>query len=268
MRTRFPFTCYPDSWYFVATSDQLPIKRRWLDRTVTVKLNPDGTVTGDVPVIIRNDIVFGWHGKGEAWFEPPEYCEDGWTKKKWASSSFTTHIQEVVENSVDRRHFVHVHKYSEAEQIEPDLIDGGHFRSIMQAKASINLPFINRISTSRIELNVHGLGYMLIATDTPEEKLKTRAWVLAVPEDGINLKINFGVSVLGRGGNLSRWMVSQEMGTTLEQDRDIWNNKRYLTSPRLTSSERSFLKFRQYCAQFYPKHASPITRQATPSPMY
>ena len=218
-----------------------------------------------IPVREANGIILGYHG-GKPRFDVPVLNDDGWTSKSWGSASVHTHIQEVVENVVDLNHFCHVHGYTRVDVVDSPTIDNCHFTTSTEVSARLNVPLMRHIGYSvDIEFHLWGLGYFFWESYSPKVGLRTRHWVLCVP-DNDDLTLHYAVSVGDNDstlaaplkilpGSLRRWLIRRlvlnEMDVTIQQDTEIWNGKSYREKPHLIPSDGAIFKYRQFCQEFY-----------------
>ena len=96
-----------------------------------------------------------------------------------------------------------------------------------------------------------------------------RLWVLATPVDGTHIDLSI-VSQTGELRSPNRWfagagflpvrlrapIVNKFMAyfekRDVLQDIPIWSHKQYRSRPRLARTDGEIMKYRAYCAQFYP----------------
>lgn len=217
------------------------------------------------PTCERNDVVFAYHGD-EPSFELPYIDDEGWTPRIWGKKTFSTHIQEIPENALDLNHFQFIHGVHTIEEANPPEVNGQHFHTATNSRGRLNLPFARSVQfDSHIDFHMWGLGFFFFESRSPDTGVETRSWLLGVPEQESTLTLNYAVSVRENPSHplqVLKWMPTQwsllllrklahmETGATLEQDREIWNAKRYRASPRLADSDGSILAYRRYCQQF------------------
>ena len=114
-----------------------------------------------------------------------------------------------------------------------------------------------------------GLGYSFWEIREHTLCLDLRLWILATPVDGTLIDLSV-VSQTGEIRSPSRWiaglgflpvrlrapimnkiMAAYEKRDVL-QDVPIWSTKSYRSRPRLARSDGEIMRYRAYCAQFYP----------------
>ncbi len=217
------------------------------------------------PTCERNDVVFAYHG-GEPKFELPFIDDEGWTLRIWGKKTFNTHIQEIPENALDLNHFQFVHGVNEVEETGTPEVNGQHFYTAIDTRGRLNLPFARHLQfDSHVDFHMWGLGYFFFETTSPDTGVETRSWLFGVPQRDALLTLNYAVAVRENPSQrlqVLKWLPTQwrtllvcklvhmETSLTLEQDREIWNSKRFRASPRLANTDGSILAYRRYCQQF------------------
>lgn len=219
-----------------------------------------------IPVCEVNGMVMGYHG-GTPRFHIPELDEEGgWTGKLWGKLPLHTHIQDVIENVVDLNHFLHVHGYKRIDRVERPVVDQCHFTTSMDIDGRYNIPFVNNLYYSAsVEFHLWGLGYFVWETLSTDFSIRTRNWVLCVP-DNDDLILHYAVAMKEESGSnagairflprawrkrLIRRFHLYETGVTFRQDENIWNGKSYLEKPRLASTDGEIFQYCRFCQQFY-----------------
>ena len=218
---------------------------------------PPGLAIRTLPVVERNGAIFAWHhGEGAEpdWEVPelPEFVDPGWTIPEPFEMEIATCCQELGENAHDPAHFVTVHGVPNPPASEISF-EGRMKISVNQgAFETPRGPVETVIRGESLGLGlgitrVSGIADMcFLAMNTPidEEHLALR-WAFSVPRVGDSEKAQ-GV---GRG-------FMNEFMRQLEQDKPIWENKRYEARPRLCDGDGPIAEYRKWAAQFYSTPAA------------
>ena len=219
-------------------------------------------------------LVFAWWGIGgrqPQWHLPAEQPDQtGWSDLHIWTSRFAGHPQETTENSVDLAHLRYVHGYDSVSRVGSMSVDGHILVSDFDFATTRN---VTRIASIDLEVSaktlVAGLGYSFVEIREHTIGLDMRLWILATPVDGtlIDLSVvsqtgeirspNRWIAGLGflpvrlRAPIMNRIMAAFERRDVL-QDVPIWSTKSYRSNPRLARSDGEIMRYRSYCAQFYP----------------
>ncbi len=219
-------------------------------------------------------LIFAWWGIGgrpPQWHLPEEAPDQvGWSNLHFWTSRFPGHPQETTENSVDLAHLRHVHGYDSVSRVEPLEVDGHFLRSRFDFATTRR---IAKVAGFKLEVSanalIHGLGYSLVEVREHTIGLDMRLWVLATPVDGTHIDLSVvsqtgpirhpnrriaGLAFLPqrmRAPIINKFMAYFEKRDVL-QDVPIWSRKRYRSRPRLSRADGEIMKYRAYCAQFYP----------------
>lgn len=222
------------------------------------------------PVVETGGVIFAyWHPDSE---EPkwslPDLTSGNWSKFRHTSQKIRTHPQETSENGVDLTHLPYVHGYSNVESLGPLHIEGHQLRNRFKLTRLIgpSKRFCLRLNVQST-VTMLGVGFSMIESTMETAGLHIRQLALSTPIDGE--KVNFvmaiqmqdikrpnvlvpGLSLLPKRllNAILLKIFFKVYLNDISQDWDIWENKEYLTSPRLDASETSILHFRRYCEQF------------------
>lgn len=224
------------------------------------------------PVHETHGLVLVWLGTaGEApTFRIPEVDTDGWMEPVFKSYVLRGHPQETSENSVDFGHLAVVHGYKNVKVLRELRTDPGH----LSVQYAMDRPYIQEIAGlgdiyAEFFINVIGLGYSRVEVEVPRFGLRTRHLVFATPTDTekLDLTIGFTHKRVGHGSALPRALTRLPLGILnraimaagmkafshdVEQDFDIWNNKRYVHPPQLAVGDGPIGAYRRWAKQFYP----------------
>ena len=218
-------------------------------------------------------LVFAWWGIGgraPQWHLPAEPDQTGWSDLIIWTSRFSGHPQDTTENSVDLAHLRYVHGYDSVSRVEPVTVDGPLLVSRFDFATTRR---IAKILTLKLDVAartlIHGLGYSFVDVHERSIGIPVRIWILATPVDGTMIDLSV-VSQVGEVRNpnhrilglgflplrlrapiMNKFMASLQKHDVL-QDVPIWRSKHYQARPRLARSDGEIMKYRSYCAQFYP----------------
>lgn len=228
-------------------------------------------------------LIFAWwgiEGRAPQWRLPADSPDQvGWSGLVIRTIRFPGHPQETTENSVDLGHLRYVHGYGSVSRVEPIAVDGPRFESRFDFRRSRR---IANIATLTFDLSavtsIYGLGYSFVEIREHSIGMDLRLWILATPVDGRLIDLSLVSQVreirdprrwiagLGflprrlRAPIMNKYLAAQQYQDVL-QDVVVWSRKRYQARPRLCRSDGEIMRFRYYCAQFYPdpsNSASPL----------
>ena len=220
-------------------------------------------------------LIFAWWGIGgrePQWHLPSAPPNDGdWSDFQLRSVRFAGHPQETSENSVDIAHLGFVHGYGNVTNDAPVTVEGAQLESRFGFSTTRKIAKLAPLTleVSAVALVV-GLGYSYVEFTERSIGMDARLWVLATPVDGtlIDLTIVSSVRALREPKRpiaglkfLPWWMRAPIMNKfvadlqirDVKQDVIIWSRKHYVPRPRLVRSDGEVMKYRAYCAQFYPE---------------
>ncbi|MCY3851622.1 MAG: Rieske 2Fe-2S domain-containing protein [Acidimicrobiaceae bacterium] len=226
-------------------------------------------------------LIFAWWGSGgrrPQWDLPAEeLCQVGWSSPRLWTIRFPGHPQETTENSVDLAHLRYVHGYDSVSRVDPLEVDGHFLRSRFDFTTTRRIARLGRFRLS-VSANalIHGLGYSFVEVREHTIGLDIRLWILASPVDGAHIDLTVvsqtgpvhspnrpiaGLAFLPqrmRAPVINRFIAYFEKRDVL-QDVPIWSRKQYRLRPRLSRADGEIMKFRAYCAQFYPEPSPAAT---------
>ena len=202
---------------------------------------------------VNQCILVWYHPQGiEPLFEPEQVPEADAENPDWGDARvFTwdidTHMQEIGENAVDPAHFKFVHGTNDIPDSEVMEFDGVYRRGFLKTRN----PTPQGVVDGAIENRNTGAGLavvrftgicetLLLAHLTPVTRTHTRAMYAFFK------KTADGDSHQGRIADAIIDNIAQQM----EEDRVIWNRKRYLEKPMLCDGDGPFAKFRKWYSQF------------------
>ncbi|MDE2766212.1 MAG: Rieske 2Fe-2S domain-containing protein [Chloroflexota bacterium] len=219
-------------------------------------------------------LIFAWwgiDGREPQWGLPVEQPEqNGWSRMAIKTLRFPGHPQETTENSVDLAHLRYVHGYDSVSRADKLLVDGHYLESRFDFRRTRSIGKIARLTFDvSAYTRIYGLGYSFVEIREHSIGMDMRLWVLATPVDGAFIDMSLvsqvreirapkrRVAGLGflpprlRAPVMNRFIIAMQERDVL-QDVLIWSRKRYRSRPRLARSDGEIMRFRAYCAQFYP----------------
>lgn len=190
--SRYPFRSYPDGWFVLAESRDLggqELAVRAMGRTTRLRRGADGVVAqGGVITHVREQdgMILGWHhvgGENPTWWIP-EGPRDDWSDAVVHTHEVAVHPQEVLENTVDLRHFLTVHAYADITVCNPPSVDGPNFRASYGFTRSEG--FLGRLSAPIdvvIRIHASGLGFSRVRVEVPKFGIEALYEVSVTPID-------------------------------------------------------------------------------------
>lgn len=215
--------------------------------------------------------IFAWHhhaNRDPQWLLP-DFVSNRHGRLLYRTFHLRDHPQETTENSVDLGHFAVVHGYEGVALTKEIFIEGPYLN--IGYKARRPLRPLGRIGPSfttgfEYDIHIHGLGYSQVDVAIPGLGLGARLLVLATPSrDGevdlrLGLRLENPTDRKGLLRALPRWLVAWGAGRFVlrgfaadaAQDFPIWENKAYVSSPRLAKGDGPIGLYRKWARQFYP----------------
>ena len=219
-------------------------------------------------------LIFAWWGIGGRephWSLPADPPDQAvWSDLEIRTIRFPGHPQETTENAVDLGHLRYVHGCGNIDRSEPVSVDGPRLESHFDFKSSRK---IAKIATFTVDISsrtsIFGLGYSFVEIRENSIGMDMRLWVLATHVDGTLIDLSLVSQVreihkpkwwiAGLGFLPIKWRVlilnkfmAFRQNNDVRQDVVIWRSKQYRSRPRLCRSDEEIMRFRYYCAQFYP----------------
>lgn len=195
-----------------------------------------------------------------------------WTQSDYSEMTIKTHIQELAENGFDVAHFFPVHG-SEENSIEldkkqpfgPTLLFAlnlvypgsgiGKFGKKVAVRAHWRFSglgvFDNHVTLRDYPMELRQYFFF---TPTDEEHVRIRV-ALRINKDTIKLPTPFRYLVL----KLIQKHNKKILLNNFEEDRPIWENKKFREHPLLTEGDGPILHLRTWMKQFYATSASDLT---------
>ena len=212
-------------------------------------------------LVERGGMLLTWHdplGRSPL-FDLPSWELDHHTPLRGVSTTVASHPQETSENSVDFSHFTHIHNYRDVRIHRPIAVDGPHLTTTYRMQRPT--PGLERLRLpAEFEVHVWGLGLSIVHIRTGP--LRARLFILSTPSEPGRVTLRAATQVrLGahRGGSrvarmlgdLVNRFVLDGVHHDVEQDRDMWEHKRFEPRPRVVAGDGPIGRYRKYVRQFY-----------------
>jgi 3-ketosteroid 9alpha-monooxygenase subunit A len=272
--SRFPFAAAPTSWYALAWSDELPVGRprpiRALGADLVMRRGADGSVevrdafvrrwprAGDPPrrtwpVHEVNGMVFVHHdpdGRAPAFTIPAVAETASWLPVGRLEWTLKSHIQEVVENSVDLAHFELLHDFTQPARLVRFDLDGAGFAVTVAAPKRV----FGLAMPTELTIAYHGMGLAVGRVEGPFPFLNL---VTNLPIDDEHIRIRFTMFVRAPRIPLVRHAIAAglrwHVGRDVADEMRVLEHKRYLERPVLAAGDGPVMSVRRWCKQFYQR---------------
>jgi phenylpropionate dioxygenase-like ring-hydroxylating dioxygenase large terminal subunit len=229
-------------WNLEGRCEEIPYSQRM----------PRGLGIETMEVCEKNGVIFAWHhldGQPPDWEVPaiPELSDSNWTEPEPFEMHIATCCQELVENAFDPAHFVAVHGVDDPPETKSD------FSSVpMVSENCTSLATPRGTVTTTIRGESYGLGVSVTRVSGFADMCFL---ALNTPIDEDNIQLRWAFSVPRVGDSTSAEGVGRafinEFTRQLEQDKPIWENKRYTSKPMLCDSDGPIAEYRRWTRQFY-----------------
>lgn len=214
------------------------------------------------PIEEKNGMIYVWHDTdrhGPDWEVPEieEYSEDRYLKWNHSVLEIATHPREIVENLVDKGHFLPVHG-TKAEKFRNEY--HGHIG--IQYNEGVAYPLGGGEDHYKLTATYFGPAYMVTEMKGVLESIIINAHT---PIDERKLHLRFAVS-LKHDGSVERTekFVDQYIDNLRRgylQDVAIWENKTFQERPILCDGDGDIGGLRRWYRQFYAPR-DPVGREA------
>ncbi|MCZ7686633.1 MAG: Rieske 2Fe-2S domain-containing protein [Sandaracinaceae bacterium] len=194
---------------------------------------------------------------GGAPWELPTLDTEGWTPGRtivWRG--LRTHPQEIFENTVDTAHIGPVHAGRGARLGGPPKREGERMHVDVAFDAPgdvVGMP--GTVNDVHLAVTMVGLGWVRVETHVRNVDVRARQRILVTPVDEETVDIRGIVHVRETDdpaftAELAR-IFYEAYVEDFAKDFPIWENKRYLTRPRLAKGDGPIGTYRKWCEQFY-----------------
>jgi nitrite reductase/ring-hydroxylating ferredoxin subunit len=328
MKPRFPFSSFPNGWFCVALSDDLPpegvIPLHYFGKDLVLFRTKDGKphlLDAYCPHLgahlgyggqVKEDAIqcpfHGWlfNGNGQCINIPcvsnlppkaqiqswqireanemimvyhheqrtlptwemsdlPEYSFEEWTPlrqiHRWKVYS---HVQEVIENSLDIAHlsFLHSSGVRAVKSNTPQMNGPVLFNSVSLTYDLLSTysGLLGSEAEGSLEVTCCGLGYgtaCLYMKSIIEIKFLTLVCVTPIDEEYVDIRLVFSIKkVINKPvTRILEMIISKDTVRTFEQDIRIWERKAYCSKPILSEADGPIMQFRRWARQFYSESA-------------
>lgn len=213
------------------------------------------------PLVERHGLLLAWHGAEHPRWAFPALDDTGYRPLVSETIDVRTHVQEIVENSVDIGHFPEVHGYRDVVELAPVQVDGPLLRA-RYAFTRTN-PFAASLGPIRVTIavSVYGLGVSMVDACTEPYGMRTRLFVLPTPvaERQTCLRIACTLPTPSDAGlplslvppSLLQRLVMKGYCADVLQDFDIWEHKAWIHPPALAPGDGPIGRYRSWARQFY-----------------
>jgi len=200
----------------------------------------------DGMILVHHDV----EGRAPSFEVPhiPECSSDRWLPVGRIEWTVRSHIQELVENSVDLAHFALLHNFTELARLV-------HYQSQPHTfSVTIAAPKLvfGRPRPTELTIEYHGMGVALGRVTRPFPFLNV---VTNLPVDSEHMRLRFNLfvkaprvpvlrHVMAAG---LRWHVRHDV----EEELRVLEHKRYLERPALAAGDGPIMSVRRWCQQFY-----------------
>ncbi len=205
------------------------------------------------PVVERNGFVLAWYHPFEEdpkWEIPviDEIGDPAWSDFYASSYVIRTIPQEMSENGADPAHFRFVHGTDTVADVEEYNTDGPC--SSMLSKQTYVTP--RGVTEGRIDVYNYGPGFSKVWFSGIVDAINI-ATTTPIDENSTQVRFNFIVRKFDDEKLTSTVADAfvKEINKQIQEDRPIWEHKRFLPSPALADTDGPILKFRKWYSQFY-----------------
>lgn len=221
---------------------------------------PRAARLGRVDLREVHGVLMAWHdptGADPSWeIDQPE-PGPRWRRLSTRTMRFSSHPQEVTENSVDIAHFAVLHGFRDVEELQPLTADGPRLR----ARYRFKRPTLGLSVPTEIHIRVDGLGWSLV-------ELTAAGWlmrqlVLTTPTGPREVDVHVATSLHRRGATLpsravwapiealTQRLVLRTVTAELRADQHVWDHKYYLARPAIADGDGPIPAYRRWTRQFY-----------------
>jgi nitrite reductase/ring-hydroxylating ferredoxin subunit len=226
------------------------------------------------PVIERGGLLLTWHdphGAPPAW-PLPAWSEAGFSALRGVRTSVATHPQETSENSVDLGHFSFVHGYADVRIQRPIEVEGERLSITYRMRRTV--PGTPVAMPVQFHVDVWGLGLSIVTFGVVDLPFEARLFILSTPSTPGHVDLRAATQVRLHGTpwaealgpwvrDLANRFVLHSVQHDVEQDRAMWEHKRYLARPRVAAGDGPLGRYRSWVRRFYvgARGAAPEARR-------
>ena len=202
-----------------------------------------------------NGLIFLYHGDLKKIHELPHLEKEEWKPAHTFSITLKSHPQEMAENFIDVNHFSSIH------YIPHILLNTSFDGVILSTEYSQQIhPFFRNLLNIRVSSQVFGLGISFSQVHIPFIGTKIGFLSSACPinETFLTSRTLFLTQKIQNQSILQKpltyilsYLVFKTICRFIKQDVFIWNHKKYLSHPSLTSNDGFIYQFRKWAQKFY-----------------
>jgi phenylpropionate dioxygenase-like ring-hydroxylating dioxygenase large terminal subunit len=207
------------------------------------------------PVQETNGFVHVWHhAEGAApTYDVMDFRGDPDTWTPWRTNAYRVrvHVQDMTENILDRAHFTTVHDMQPPKQEHFAV----HFdRHLLVVEQKLEVTAVSAAGVS-VQSRTTNCGPGISVTEVRQGSLEMINYITQTPigDEYTDVRIHFSMKRLA-DENASRAVAELNDRITndqFRQDIPIWENRAYLTKPRLTELDGPVAQYRRWFRQFY-----------------
>ncbi len=197
-----------------------------------------------------NGTISAWYhpeGADPLWdvIEHEEANSEEWGAQQRFEWTVRTHMQEMGENGADPAHFLYVHRVHDMPQWE--IKYNGHQSSGVQ---NVNFRTPRGPVAGSIASKINGPGQ---STTRFSGLCETFQMGLTTPIDNntAHVRFIFIQAKADEGNNIAKALI-RDIVKQFEEDKPIWEHKRYRPLPILCDGDGPIARFRKWYSQFYP----------------
>lgn len=216
---------------------------------------PSGVRAKSYPVQERNGFLHVWfHAQGAApAYDVRDFLGEPAQWTPWRSNAYRVrvHVQDMSENILDRAHFLHVHDMRAPDAPRFEVTFDGPYMVVLQ-KLCVTALSKQGIDVLSVTTNC---GPGVSVAEVRQGALHMVNYITQTPIDDelTDVRLHFAMKRLP-DENATRALAELNDRITQEQFRQdvpIWENRRYLEQPRLTSVDGPIAQYRRWYRQFY-----------------
>lgn len=268
---RFPFSAFPQGIYAIAFSNEVKCNKinmvEWKNNFLKIWRNNAGELHAEdnLEIFEKYGFIFLKDGLNE--LNLPKWDQTAWSLPYFHYFKIKSHPQEILENSVDKLHFYHVHQYASAKQLGSPKINGAEFEISFQLERSEGVfGLLDKAKKLKMQLDIHiyGLGLSQVIVTLPQYHLIAKQIVCPTPIDGKYIHIRALTSL--KAPDQLQWvpksikrffmnylckMAANGFLKDFLPDIQIWENKKYILHPKYLPNDGDFELYRTWAKQFY-----------------
>ncbi|MBV8802507.1 MAG: Rieske 2Fe-2S domain-containing protein [Gammaproteobacteria bacterium] len=250
---------------------QCPFHGLQFDKNGYCKAKDHNSATGKYDlkswsVFEKYGLVFLVDGLSDLTF--PEWNLSEWSQPLEHYFKIKSHPQEILENTVDKAHFYHVHRYLNIQQLGAAKIKDAEFTISYYLERQNNIfGLLDRNKKNikmQLDIHLYGLGLSEVTITLPQYHLIAKQIVCPTPVDGkwthvralTSIKIPIHLRYIPYRfkryfANYLCKMAAKGFLHDFLPDISIWENKKYIAKPHYLPNDGEFDQYRTWAQQFY-----------------